>query len=72
MLYKILLEALGLFLWRLIAAILSQRVIQHLFLRCAEYLASKTDTQIDDEFVANLRKSLEETPNDVRGNNDKT
>lgn len=54
----ILLKNLGNFFWKLILSLLSEYMIEKVFFRLARYLASKTDTPIDDEFVDNLEKAF--------------
>lgn len=54
----ILLKNLGSFFWKLILSLLSEYMIETVFFRLARYLASKTDTPIDDEFVDNLEKAF--------------
>lgn len=54
----ILLKNLGSFFWKLILSLLSEYMIEKVFFRLARYLASKTDTPIDDEFVDNLEKAF--------------
>lgn len=54
----ILLKNLGSFFWKLLLASLSEYMIEKAFFRFAKYLASKTETPIDDEFVENLEKAF--------------
>lgn len=54
----ILLKNLGSFSWKLILSLLSEYMIEKVFFKLARYLASKTDTPIDDEFVDNLEKAF--------------
>lgn len=54
----ILLKNLGSFFWKLILSLLSEYMIEKVFFRLARYLAGKTDTPIDDEFVDNLEKAF--------------
>lgn len=54
----ILLKNLGNFFWKLILSLLSEYMIEKVFFKLARYLASKTDTPIDDEFVDNLEKAF--------------
>lgn len=54
----ILLKNLGSFFWKLILSLLSEYMIEKVFFKLARYLASKTDTPIDDEFVDNLEKAF--------------
>ena len=54
----ILLKNLGSFFWKLVLSLLSEYMIEKVFFRLARYLASKTDTPIDDEFVDNLEKAF--------------
>ncbi len=54
----ILLKNLGSFFWKLILSLLSEYMIAKVFFKLARYLASKTDTPIDDEFVDNLEKAF--------------
>lgn len=54
----ILLKNLGSFFWKLTLSLLSEYMIEKVFFRLARYLASKTDTPIDDEFVDNLEKAF--------------
>ena len=49
---------LGAFFWKLVLSLLSEYMIEKAFFRLARYLASKTDTPIDDEFVDNLEKAF--------------
>lgn len=49
---------LGSFLFKLILACVSEYMIKKCFFKLARYLASKTDTPIDDEFVDNLEKAF--------------
>lgn len=54
----IILKNLGSFFWKLVLSLLSEYMIEKVFFRFARYLASKTDTPIDDEFVDNLEKAF--------------
>lgn len=65
MLYTTIVQALIAFGWKLLVACVSERVMKALFFKIAHYLASKTDTAIDDDFVDNLEKSFEEEPNSL-------
>lgn len=64
--YTFLVEALLTFLWKLFVAAVSERVIKGLFFKLAHYLASKTDTAIDDQFVSDLETSFNEEPDSLK------
>ena len=49
---------LGAFFWKLLFSLLSEYMIEKVFFKLARYLASKTDTPIDDEFVDTLEKAF--------------
>ncbi|AZV01469.1 hypothetical protein vBSflM004_080 [Shigella phage vB_SflM_004] len=45
-------------LYGLLLPLLSEYMIEKVFFKLARYLASKTDTPIDDEFVDTLEKAF--------------
>ena len=49
---------LGAFFWKLLLSLLSEYMIEKVFFKLARYLAGKTDTPIDDEFVDTLEKAF--------------
>lgn len=54
----ILMKNLGAFFWKLLFSLLSEYMIEKVFFKLARYLASKTDTPIDDELVDTLEKAF--------------
>ena len=48
------------FVGRLLTAIFSQAMLEKVFFDLLRYLASKTDTPIDDEYVEKLYESFQE------------
>ncbi|EFG4626621.1 hypothetical protein BM892_002853 [Escherichia coli] len=54
----ILMKNLGAFFWKLLFSLLSEYMIEKVFFKLARYLASKTDTPIDDEFIDTLEKAF--------------
>ncbi|URY12341.1 hypothetical protein [Shigella phage ESh19] len=54
----IFMKNLGAFFWKLLFSLLSEYMIEKVFFKLARYLASKTDTPIDDEFVDTLEKAF--------------